>query len=111
MHSFSVELKHFKEDAINTNEELFLEQLKDHILYSYIVLKNDGDKIKIEAEIKGIWEDVQDNDDGDDDDDDDVSNSCHEIDDEETNEELWEQILDERTFDEVNIYNTDGISI
>jgi hypothetical protein len=110
MHSFSVELKHFKEYANNTNEELFLEQLNDHILYSYIVVKNDGDKIKIDAEIKGIWEDVQDNDDGDDDDDD-VSNSCHEIDDEETNEELWEQVLDERTFDEVNIYNNDVISI
>ena len=87
MHSFSVELKHFKEDANNTNEELFLEQLNDHILYSYIVVKNDGDKIKIDADIKGIWEDVQDNDDGDDDDDDDDD------DDEEVEEEGFNIIL------------------
>ena len=54
------EWNHFREEYDYDNESynVFKTALKKHILYSVIVMKNNGNKKDIENEIKYLWSDI-----------------------------------------------------
>ena len=49
-----IERKHFFEVEFNNKAE-WLHALKNHIYYQYIILTNNGDMLRVEAEIQELW--------------------------------------------------------